>query len=362
MDKLKISVLFDEDRTNHHPTHDEVVDEVVEALTENGHKVSLLGIYDNVRELIDKLEDQKPDLVFNLCEGFSDNYCGDVYVASVLSMLGIRFTGTGPKELAFRQDKVVTKKLLAFYEVPCPNYATFAPDKLEFAGKMRFPLFIKPMRGDASLGIGNSSLVNDYQSLVKNIDFIHKELRETALVEEYIDGREFYVSVLGNDPPEVLPIIELDFSKLNNGMPHIYSEKAKFDEQSEEYNLINYGIATDLTPELRNSIVMVGAKAVHALQAVDYARVDIRLSQNGIPYVVEVNANPYLERTAEFPVAALQAGLGYSTLINRIAEIAWKRWEQLAKRPKTARKKARRKITKPAKEESSKETKEDKTV
>lgn len=367
MDKLKITVLFDEDQSNHEITHDEVVDQIANALIEGGHKISLLGVDNNLRELIDGLEKQKPDLVFNLCETFDDDYYGEMYVASVLSMLKIRFTGTSPAGMAFRQDKAVTKKLLAFYDVPCPQYATFAPGNLEFAGKMRFPLFVKPMRGDASSGVGESSLVTDYAGLVKRIDYIHKELHETALVEEYIDGREFFVGVLGNDPPEPLPLVELDYSKLPNGKPKIYSEKAKFDEESEEFNLINYGVATNVTPEIANSIIKAGVKAAQALQIYDYARVDIRLSQDGIPYVVEVNANPYLERTAELPVAALQAGMGYTTLINKIVEIAWDRWEKQAAIP---RKKAQKRRThKPAtkvaveksetKEVKPKETKEE---
>lgn len=337
MGKLKMSVLFSENRTNHQTTHDEVVDQVANALVENGHKVSLLGIQNDLRELLDKLDAEKPDLVFNLCETFDDDYYGEMYVASILSMLNIRFTGTGPSGMSLRQDKAVTKKLLAFYDLPCPQYATFAKDKLEFAGKMKFPLFVKPLKKDASAGIDDSSLVNEYGDLMKKIDYIHKELHDTALVEEYIEGREFYVSILGNEPVEALPLVEVDFSKLPEQYKHIYSEKAKFDETSEVYNLINFGVATDITPEIRNKITMIGIKAASALQVLDYARVDIRLAQDGSPYVVEVNANPYLERTAEFAVAALQAGMGYATLVNKIVDIAWARWEMEASRRKLLR-------------------------
>src|SRR3989344_62347 len=337
MNKLRITVLFDEDRTDNESTHDEVVDEVANALSEYDHKVALLGIRDDAKELINKLSEQKPDLVFNLCETFADNYFGEMYVASVLSMLNIRFTGTGPSGMAYRQDKAVTKKLLAFHDVPCPNYATFSKDRLEFAGKMRFPLFVKPLRRDASAGVSESSLVNDYENLMKRIDYIHKHIHDTALVEEYIEGREFFVSVIGNFPPEALPLVELDFSKLPLGKPHIYTEKAKFDEDSAEFNAINFGVATDLSPEMRDRITAIGVKAANALNILDYARVDIRLGKDGVPYVVEVNANPYLERTAEFAVAALQAGMGYTSVVNRIAEIAWERWEQTEKRKQARR-------------------------
>lgn len=329
--KLKITVIFDEDREGHESTHDEVVDEVANALTEGEHKVSLLGVYNDVRELVTKLTEQKPDLVFNLCETFDDNYYGEMYVASVLSMLNIRFTGTGPAGMAFRQDKAVTKKLLAFHDVPCPNYATFSKDRLEFAGKMRFPLFVKPLRRDASAGVSESSLVNDYEHLMRRIDYIHNHVHDTALVEEYIDGREFFVSVIDNFPPQALPLVELDYSKLPLGAPRIYSEKAKFDEDSKVYEAINFGVATDLSPEMRDIITTTGVKAASALNTCDYARVDIRLGKDGIPYVVEVNANPYLERTAEFAVAALQAGMGYSMLVNKIVDIAWDRFEQVEK-------------------------------
>lgn len=360
MDKLKISVLFDEDRSEHEVTHDEVVDQVFDSLTESEHKVSLLGIHSNLHELVDKLEEQKPDLVFNLCETFNDNYYGEMYVASVLEMIGIRFTGTGAAGMAFRQDKGVTKKLLTFHDIPCPNYATFAKDKLEFAGKMRFPLFVKPLRRDSSAGVGDSSLVNDFSSLMSRISLIHKELNDTALVEEYIDGREFYVSILGNYPPEALPLVELDFSKYPEGKPKIYSESAKFDEDSEEYNIINFGVATDLNPELRNKIMMIGVKAASAMQVFDYARIDMRLANDGTPYVIEVNANPYLERTAEFAVAALQAGMGYTTVIDKIVEIAWQRWEAIEERKK--KHSLRKKESAGTKEESpKKETKEPKS-
>jgi D-alanine-D-alanine ligase len=335
MNKLKITVLFSEERTGHEATHDEVVDQVANALTEGGHKISLLGIHSSLRELLDKLDEQKPDLVFNLCESFAGNDFAEMYVTGVLSMLKLRFTGSSAAGMAYRQDKAVTKKLLAFHNVPCPNYAIYAKENLEFAGKMRFPLFVKALRHDASAGIDDSSLVNDYSSMMKQIDHIHKELMDTALVEEYIEGREFYVGILDNYPNEiVLPLVELDFSKLSPKHPHIYSEAAKFDEKSEAYNQINFGVATDLTPELRSSIEMIGKKAAGALQLFDYARIDIRLSKDGTPYVIEVNDNPYLERTAEFAVAALQAGMAYATLINKIVEISWERWENTESRKK----------------------------
>jgi D-alanine-D-alanine ligase len=327
MDKLKISILFWEERGQEGIKHDEVIDEVAGALSEGGHKASLIGINDDLRELMEKLDDKRPDLVFNLCERFADNDEYEMHVTAVLAMLGQPFTGTGPAGMVLRQDKAVTKKLLKFHDVHYPNYATFDKDNLEFAGRMRFPLFIKPLHGDTSLGIDDSSLVTEYAKLVERIGFIQTQLKVPALVEEYIEGREFYVGILGNGDAEVLPVMELDFSKLPGKYPHIYGHEAKSDATSPQYGAINAVVATDLAPEARARIAMAGREAAYALKVQDYARVDIRLSPDGIPMVVEVNANPYLERTSAFALAAMQAGMGYTTLINRIVEVARKRWE-----------------------------------
>ncbi len=328
MDPLQVSVLFWEERDLGSAEHDEVVDQVAAALTEGGHKVSLLGISNDLRELLDKLNEQCPQLVFNLCESFADNDLFEMHAIAVLDVLGLAYTGTGPLGAALRQDKAITKKLLRFHDVPYPNFITFETYDIEFAGRMRFPLFVKPLSGDASTGIDDASLVTEYSKLVERIDIIQKELKLPALVEEFIEGREFYVSILGNTPAQVLPVMELDFTKLPDGYPKIYGADAKLDESSVQYNGVNAIVATDLSPEIRARISRAGREAAYALKARDYARVDIRLTDDGRPVVLEVNANPYLESTSAFALAALQAGMGYSMLINRIAEIAWKRSAQ----------------------------------
>jgi D-alanine-D-alanine ligase len=327
MDKLKVTVLFWEERSKEGNKHDEVVDEVAGALSDGGHKVSLIGICDDLRELLDNLDDKRPDLVFNLCERFADNDVYEMHVTAVLAMLGQPFTGTGPVGMSLRQDKAVTKKLLKFHGVRYPNYATFDKDSLEFAGKMRFPLFVKPLYGDTSLGIDDSSLITEYSKLIERIGFIQTQLKVPALVEEYIEGREFYIGILGNDPAEILPVMELDFAKLPGEYPKIYGHEAKSDPDSGQFGFVNAIVATELAPEVRARLIMAGREAAYSLKVQDYARVDIRLSADGIPLVVEVNANPYLERTSAFPLAALQAGIGHATLVNRIVEIARRRWE-----------------------------------
>ena len=325
---MKISVLFWEWPVEGVLKHDEVVDQVKQALIESGHEATLLGITNDLKYLVDKVEEQKPDLVFNLVETFADNDSFEMNIAAVLQMLGVRFTGSSARVMAVRQDKGLTKKLLAFHDVRCPQFATFDHDNIEFAGKMRFPLLVKPLHGDASAGVHDSSLVKDFRSLVERIAYIHSELNDTALVEEYIEGREFYVTLLGNDPPEVLPLIEMDFSALPDGYPHIYGREAKFDEMSVNFAGTNAVVATDLAPELRHRIELTGLAAAQAMEVSDYARVDIRVAPDGKPYVVEVNANPYLEQTGAVAIAALQSGYSFKGLIGALVEVAWERWER----------------------------------
>jgi D-alanine-D-alanine ligase len=289
--------------------------------------------------------------VFNLCERFAENDAYEMHVTGVLEMLGQPFTGTGLLGMTLRQDKAITKKLLRFHQVPYPNYATFDKQNIEFSGSMHFPFIVKPLHGDASLGVDDSSLVTEYTKMVERISFIQTQLKEAALVEEYIGGREFYVGILGNDPVECLPVMELDFSKLPDGHPPIFGHEAKSDPTSVQYGAVNAVVATDLAPEARARITMVGQEAAYALKVRDYARVDMRLSPDGRPIVVEVNANPYLERTSAFALAALQAGMGYPTLINRVVEITWKRLEQTPflkelQKSRAERARARRQVAK----------------
>jgi D-alanine-D-alanine ligase len=327
MASRKVSVLFYEAREAGTASHDEVVDQVAQALSAGGHKVSLLGINDDISELMRKIEDQKPDIVFNLCETFAGKDSSEMHVTAILELLGVRFTGTGPAGMILRQDKALAKKLLRFYDVNCSSYAILDNKHLEFAGRMRFPLFVKPLHGDASLCVDDGSMVEDYSKLIARAALIQSQFNDAALVEEYIDGRELYVTVLGNTHPEALPIIEVDFSKLPPGHPRIYGHEAKFESDTVQYNDTHTVVGIDLSPEIRARVARAAKEAVHALQVSDYSRVDIRLPPEGTPYVVEVNANPYLESTSESALAAKAAGMDYNTLINRILEIAWERCE-----------------------------------
>jgi D-alanine-D-alanine ligase len=313
-------------------SHDEVVDQVVEALRQAGHKLSILGIHADVGKLFRRLSRHKPDLVFNLMEMFGRNVFGDVAVAGFLELLGLRHTGGGPGEIYLQQDKGLTKKLLAFDGIAYPDFAIFSKDAdPETGGRLRMPLFVKPLRTDGSIGIESAGLVRSPTDMMKRVAVIHDRLKDSALVEEYIEGREFYVGVLGNHDATAFPPIEMDFSGLPEGAPRILGKKAKWSTNSAEYKGTK-AVLAELPDELRAKIHKVALDAYRAVRARDYGRIDLRLTETGNIYVIEVNANCYLEKSSEFAQAAAAANIDYATLINRIAEIAIERY----KRPRSA--------------------------
>ena len=278
------------------------------------------------RALTQGLRESRSDLVFNLLESFGEDTSADVAVAGLLELLRVHYTGSGPGELFLRQDKGLAKKVLAFEDILFPHFAIFSKDSdFETAGKLRMPLFVKPLTADASIGIDGDSLVRDAISLMKRVVAIHEEVNDSALVEEYIEGREFYVGVLGNREPTALPPIEMDFSGLPEGMPRILGSKAKWSPGSVEYKGTR-AILPELPDELRARLQKAAADAYRALRVRDYGRVDLRLTETGDIYVIEVNANCYLEKDSELATAAAAAGLEYPQLIQKIVDLAVERY------------------------------------
>jgi D-alanine-D-alanine ligase len=305
---------------------DPVVEQVAEALREGGHKASVLGAHGDLKRLLSGLAQRAPDLVFNLMEMFGGDMSAELAIAGLLQLLKLRHTGNGPGEHYLQQDKALTKKLLAFDNILYPDFAVFSRDaSLETGGKLRWPLFVKPLQADASIGIDGRSLVRSSTDLLKRVTAIHEEVHDSALAEEYIEGREFYVGVLGNQEPQAFPPVEMDFSGLDEGQPTVLDGKAKWDETSAEYRGTRARLA-ELPDELRARLQRVALDAYRALRVRDYGRVDIRMTEAGEIYVIEVNASCYLERQSEFAMAAKAAGLEYAPLINRIVELAIERY------------------------------------
>jgi D-alanine-D-alanine ligase len=289
--------------------------------------VSILGVWDDIRALIDGLQERKPDLVFNLLESFGEDVSADVAVAGLLNLLKVRYTGGGPGELYLRQDKALAKKAFAFEGILYPHYAIFSQDSdFETGGNLHMPLFVKPLSADASIGIDGDSLVRDATSLMRRVLAIHDEVNDSALVEEYIEGRELYVGVLGNREPLALPPIEVDFSGLPDGVPRVLGSKAKWSPESVEYKGTK-SVLADLPDELRARVQKAALDAARAVRMRDYGRVDLRLTESGEIYVIEVNANCYLEKESEFATAAAAAGIEFPQLVQKIVELAQERYE-----------------------------------
>ena len=309
---------------------DEVIGQVASALRKGGHKVSILGVHADLSRLISGLRKRKPDLIFNLMETFGRNELGAAGLAGVLNVLGFPYTGGGPGEIYIQEDKGLAKKLLAFEKLLYPDFMVFTPDaELGAAGKLHFPLSVKPLRMDASLGIDGKSLVWNIQNLTRRIKEIHSDSHDAALVEEYIEGREIYVGVLGNHEPQALAPVEMDFSKLSNGRLHIVDSEAKWAEKSTPYQDIR-PIVPDFPDEVRARLQKVALEAYRALRVRDYGRVDLCLTNDGAIYVIAVNASCYLGKSTEFIMAAAEAGLDYVSLINKIVELAAERYQCLA--------------------------------
>nr|MBA3660067.1 ATP-grasp domain-containing protein [Gemmatimonadales bacterium] len=288
----------------------------------------VLGVHADAKRLIAGLSRRRPDLVFNLMEMFGDNVFGDIPVAGLLELEGMKYTGSGPGELYLSQDKALTKKLLAFDEILYPRYAVLSKEAgFETGGNLRMPLFVKPLRSDASIGIGGKSLVQNTMEMMERVAAIQKECDDASLAEEYIEGREFYVGVLGNGRPQALPPVEVDFTGFPEGVPKIVDSKAKWDEQSDEYKGTKSVLAT-LPDELRARLQKVAVDAYRALRVRDYGRVDLRLTDTGDIYVLEVNASCYLEKESEFAMSAAAAGMEYPQLIERIVALAMGRYKR----------------------------------
>ena len=324
---MKITVLTYLDSKNENSKdYEAVVPQVAKALRSLGHRVSILGSHGNVKRLTAGLSRRKPDLVFNLMEMFGENIFGDIPVAGLLDLCGLKYTGSGPGELYLSQDKGLTKKLLAFEDILYPRFLVFSRgEAFETGGNLRMPLFVKPLRSDSSLGIGGKSLVHDAVALMERVAYIRKELNDSALAEEYIEGREFFVGVLGNAQAKALPPVEVDFTGFPEGVPKVLDSKAKWDVRSKEYKGTK-SVLANLPDELRARLQKVAVDAYRALRVRDYGRVDIRLTDTGEIYVLEVNASCYLERSSEFAMAAAAAGMDYPQLIERIVQLALERY------------------------------------
>ena len=314
------------------PPEDPVLGQLETALAAVGHRTRRLMVDTDVQPLVTSLQEDPPDLVFNMAEAFAGKSALESNVAALMNLLGLRYTGSSPAGLIVAGDKTLTKKVLSFHGLKTAKFATVYRGAVDWAGDISFPLIVKPPQEDASLGITGKSVVNNVQELLGKIAEMQTEFGQPALVEEFIDGREFYVGVLGNANVKALPVIELDFSGFPADRPKIASWEAKWgdagDGKGAEFAGTKSVFPTDVPEELIGKMQSVAVDAFHALRLRDYARIDLRVTPEGDVYIIEVNPNCYLERTAEFSMAAEKAGMDHPALIERILELAIGRYSR----------------------------------
>lgn len=307
-----------------------VSQQIEESLTKRGYTIKKMAATPPIKKMVRLIEDDESDLIFNVCESLGGAGAEERRIASILELLDKRFTGSGSLALTLAGDKSLAKKLFEFHNVCSPDFTIVAPGHTEGTQNLdKFPLIVKPIATDASIGINNKSVVNTVHELMNQIFSIHQEFGTPALVEEYIDGREIYVGMLGN-PPTVLTPIEWDLSKLPEGMHRIAGTEAKWEEEKNpEFKTAKVFVPDDI---VANEAIMTKLReaalgAWRALQIRDYARVDMRLKADGTPYVIEVNPNPWLDKSAEFAMAARRTKpeLSYGELIEKIIGLAMAR-------------------------------------
>lgn len=301
------------------------VEQITDVLRRAGHRV-LPVVVDGSRRCLQRLSRLRVDLVFNLVESFGGDDTKEPYVAAYYDLLGLRYTGSGPRGLALAMDKALTKKVLAFHGVHSPRFATVHRGRLDWAHDVGFPLIVKPAREDGSIGIGFSALVTSIKELMERIDELHADFNHPVLIEEYVEGREIYTAVLGNARPEALPPVELDLSHLPPGTPRIAGTEVKWEEGTRAYRGSRYRIPDDLGTETLDEIQQMAVTSFQALQLRDYARFDFRVGPSRKVYLIEANPNPYLHTTAALVKAARASGRSHPETILEIVELALRRY------------------------------------
>jgi len=300
-------------------------EEIYEALEKLGHEPSY-QVLDGTPQSLTSLAKCGADLVFNLTESFAGDDTKEMNVAAYMDLLGIPYTGGGPHAHFLAQDKATAKKMFAFHGIKTPFFAMSYRGRIEHAHDVSFPLIVKPVWEDGSIGIDAEAVVKSVKELMERVEYIQNEFDSPALIEEYIEGREIYAGILGSyERAQALPLVELDLSKLPEGTPKIASYDVKFEKDTQAHKLTKSHLVTDLDEETTTRLQETGLAAYHAVKLRDYGRIDMRLTPKGEVYVIEANPNPWLSSKQEFAMAAKASGRSYTELIGEIVEMAMAR-------------------------------------
>ena len=308
----------------------ETESDVSKALKRLGHEPKLLSLFDTLEPLLETIEKDRPDVVFNLSETFRTDRSHEPHLVGLLELLRVPYTGADPTALTLCKDKALAKKILSFHRIRTPQFHVSARARpaRRLTG-LRFPVFVKPMSSEGSEGIAQAALCDDDRSALERVAFLHERMASDVLVEEYVEGREIYAGVLGRDRLQVLPLVELfvegkpigDDSAAESA-PRFFTWKAKWDEAYRKKWRIRSGAPAPFANGIEKKIAEVARRASRVLRIRGYGRVDMRLTPAGEIYVIEVNPNPALAHDDEFAKAAARADIAYDQLIGRILSFA----------------------------------------
>ena len=301
--------------------------DVISTLTGMGHEVRALGVHDDLGAIRRLHEEWKPHIAFNLLEGFDDITIFDQNVVSHLELLKLPYSGCNPRGLLLARDKSLSKKLLAYHRVAVPDFEVFRMGRpIRRAKRLTFPLIVKSLTQEASIGISQASVVDTDEKLQERVAFIHESIGTAAIVEQYVEGREIYVGVIGNQVLQALPVWELYFTNMPEGSRRIATDRVKWSVKYQKKYGIDSGPAKDLVEGKAEELQHICKRAYRALELSGYARIDLRLDDAGNAWVLEANPNPQIAKGEDFAASAERVGLNYESVLQRILNLGL-RWQ-----------------------------------
>ena len=295
--------------------------DVVSTLREMGHEVSVIGVFDDLSPIRQSILEWKPDIAFMLLEEFHGVATYDQAVVSYLELMRQPYTGCNPRGLLLTHDKALSKKILSYHHIPTPRFMTFPRGKkVTLSKRMKFPIIVKSLTEDASLGISQNSIVHNENALQDRVQFIHENIGTAALTEEYIDGRELYCGVMGNDRLQAFPVWEMVFDRMPKDIARIATARVKWNAKYQTKHGIDTGPAK-LDETTQKKIQRVCKRVYRLLNMNGYGRIDLRLTEDGQIYILEANSNPNLEYGEDLAESALSTGVTYDKLLEKILRL-----------------------------------------
>jgi D-alanine-D-alanine ligase len=301
--------------------------DVISTLAAMGHEVQTLGVHDDLGDIRRAATEWKPHIAFNLLEGFDDITIFDQNVVSHLELLKLSYTGCNPRGLVLARDKSLSKKLLAYHRIRVPEFDVIRAGRpCRRPKRLPFPLIVKSLTQEASIGISQASVVDSDEKLKERVAFIHESIGTAAIVEQYIEGRELYVGVIGNQLLQALPVWELFFTNMPEDARRIATDRVKWNAKYQKKYGIDSGPANGLPDEMANDVQHLCKRAFRALELSGYARIDLRMDGAGDVWVLEANPNPQIAKGEDFAASAEKVGMSYEAVLQRIINLGL-RWQ-----------------------------------